>query len=484
MKFGPSKGHPVFIFENFIKDFGLLLILLPFSLFVGTEKLDNYISLFAIGLFSPIKRCIKYFSTYYSIDEYKMSVQTGVFTKKKIEIPLEAITTVDFAQNILHQIFDVYRLKIDNASQTNDFGKTAEISITLGKEQALLVKKLLMSKKNTNEDTVAETGNNDASKSFTIKSKMQDFILLGLFQSKLAYIIGILPVVFGIFSFIVSKITGETDIEKFLDNIEGSFLPPFIILSVLSIYVIGSVSSTILTIIKYYNFRITDRGNSLYIEFGLFTKKTYTLMKEKISGIEVKQSLLMRVFGFATADVFVIGYGDSSEEEGQELAMLYPIFKLNKFENMLLKILPEILLKGTYKKPQKKAFRYFFICPRFIFSVVLLIGTCFSKTWYIIAIAAILVLLAGISVILEYKNTGLLANTNTVSFSGGGFKRHIKYIKTEKIESITEYGFTRKRKKGITSISLGFLSPLRVSDAKVKNVSFEDFRAITSVLKF
>lgn len=484
MKFGPSKGHPLFIFENFVKDFGLLLVLLPFTLFAGVQKSDNYISLIIIGLFSPIKRCIKYFSTYYSIDEYKMSVQTGVFTKKKIEIPLEAITTVDFAQNILHQIFGVYRLKIDNASQTNDFGKSAEISITLGKEQAVLVKKLLMSKKNINEDTVAETDINDVSKNFTIKSKMQDFILLGLFQSKLAYIIGILPVVFGIFSFIVSKITGETDVKKILDNLDGSFFPPFIILSVLSIYVIGLVSSTILTIIKYYNFRITDRGNSLYIEFGLFTKKTYTLMKEKISGIEVKQSLLMRVFGFATADVFVIGYGDSSEEEGQELALLYPLLKLNEFENMLQIILPEIPMKGNYKKPQKKAFRYFFICPRFIFSVALLIGTCFTKTWYIIAIAALLVVLAGISIILEYKNTGFFANPNTVSFSGGGFKRHITYIKTEKIESVSEYGFTRKRKKGITTISLGFLAPLRVSDAKVKNVCFEDFRAISSVLKF
>ena len=87
----------------------------------------------------------------------------------------------------------------------------------------------------------------------------------------------------------------------------------------------------ILTMIKYYGFRITNRENSIFIEYGLLNKKTYTLIKEKISGVSYNQSILMRIFKRGTLEVFAVGYG-SNEEDSQEVAILYPIIKKDRLE--------------------------------------------------------------------------------------------------------------------------------------------------------
>ena len=200
MEFKHRRGHFLIIFEK-ISEIPLLLVSIIFSAFLlNTFDTQALIPVVAI-LFSPILKLINYFFTYYTLTEEHLIVESGVLNKKRTELPFSTITTVDLSQNILYQIFGVYKIKVDNASQTNEIANQSKINLTLKKEEAIQFKKII-------------TGNytdavNNQHESGAIKGEIGDFIKLGLLQSKAAYIMSIIAIIGSLTSFIIPFIKGR-----------------------------------------------------------------------------------------------------------------------------------------------------------------------------------------------------------------------------------------------------------------------------------
>lgn len=489
MKFGPTRGSILLIFEHFIKNFGLLLLLLFVTIWKGPEIVLDNIQFVILVFINPIGVFVKYLLTKYSIDEEKMIIQSGFFVKKTMEIPLKAITTVDLSQNLLFQIFQVYKIKADNSSQTNDTAKQAEVVLALKKEDAFYVKTLLESKGDLQKEEKIITNNEVLQP--VINSTVSDFILLGVLQSKLLYILTTFSAVFGGGTYVLSILFDNADPSAWIEKLVNMFSPAEgISILVIMAYLLGTVCSAVITAVRYYNYTVKDRKDALLVEFGLFTKKSYTLNKDKISGVTIKQSILMRIFGYCTVEVFIIGYGDKSEGDSNELSILYPITKLNQVNHILNEILPEMSFERNYHKSEKGSLRYFFFCFRMFFAIgiILGVGTAViieNKNVYMLAILGasfVLLLITIISVFLEYKNSGIYANSKVVSICSGILAKQMTFIKTDKIESVSEKTSPWKKRKGFTTIKFGFLAPLRVSNIKARNVSYVQYEEVNSVL--
>lgn len=489
MKFGPTRGNILLIFEHFIKDFGLLLLLLIVTIWKGPEIVLQNIQFVILVFINPIGVLVKYLLTKYSIDEEKMIVQSGFFVKKTMEIPLKAITTVDLSQNLLFQIFKVYKIKADNSSQTNDTAKQAEVVLALRKEDAFYVKTLLESKGDL-QDVENNITNNEVLQP-VINSTVSDFILLGILQSKLLYILTTFSAIFGGGTYVFSVLFENSDPSEWIEKIVNMFSPAVgITILVIMSYIFATICSAVITAVRYYNYTVKDRNDALLVEFGLFTKKSYTLKKNKISGVTIKQSILMRIFGYCSVEVFIIGYGDKSEGDSNELSILYPITKLNQVNYILNEILPEMSFERNYHKSEKGSLRYFFFCFRMLFAIGIILGVGIAiiienRNTYMIAILGasfVVLLLTIISVCLEYWNSGIYANAKVVSICSGILAKQMIFIKTKKIESVSENTNPWKKRKGFTTIKLGFLAPLRVSNVKARNVSYRQYEEVNSML--
>ena len=490
MKFGPTRGSILLIFEHFVKDFGLLLLLLLITIWKGPQIVIANIQFVALVFINPISVLVKYLFTNYGIDDEKMIIKSGLFVKKTMEIPLKAITTVDLSQNLLFQIFSVYKIKADNSSQTNDLAKQAEVVLALKKEDAFYVKSLMESKGDINEQEATKKQNDDVLQP-VISCTASDFILLGILQSKLLYIITTFSAVFAGGTYIFSLLFEEVDTSALIEKIMNVFSPAMgIAILIVVVYILGAVSSAIITVFRYYNYTVKNRKDALIVEFGLFTKKSYTLKKEKISGVTIKQSILMRIFGYCSVEVFIIGYGDSSEGNNKELSILYPISKLNQVNQILDEILPDMNFERNYNKSEKRSLRYFFFCFRMFVAIgtiaaVIIEGILINANVYqveILGASFALLILTIISVYLEYSNSGIYANSMVVSICSGILAKKMTFIKTEKIESLSQTTNTWKQRKGFMNIKLGFLAPLRVANIKAKNITYKQFEAVNQVL--
>lgn len=495
MKFGPTKGSFLIIFEHFIRDFGFLLLLLVLVVFKGPEVLLENGGFFLVVFISPFVTISKYLFTKYSIDDDKMIIDSGLFVKKKMEIPLKAITTVDLSQNILFQICKVYKVKADNASQTNDNAKQAEVVMVLKRDEAMQVKVLLESKGNhliteEEKEKTALVRQKEEQIPPIITCTVSDFILLGILQSKQLYILTTLSSIYGGFYFLYALFFEGTDPTSFLNKNFQFLKSAFgIIVLVLVIYLFGAIASSVVTAVRYYGYTVKDRRDALLVDFGLFTKKHYTLTKEKISGITIKQSVLMRIFGYCTVEVFIIGYGDTDGKE-KESSLLHPIAKLSQVNTILEEILPDMSFEREYHKSEKGTLHYYFFTPRVFFVIGAIIATSVilissgMNIWIpaAIGIFAALIIVTIISVYLEYLNAGIYANEKVVSICNGILAKQMIFVKTGNIESVSEITNHLKKKKGYTSIKLGFLGPVRVAHIKAKNVTYERYNEVAKVL--
>ncbi|QNU68417.1 PH domain-containing protein [Ruminiclostridium herbifermentans] len=470
MDFKHRRGHFLIIFEK-ISEIPILLLSIIFSAFLlNTFDTQALIPVVAI-LLSPISKLVNYFFTYYTLTQEHLIVESGVFNKKRIELPFSTITAVDLSQNILYQIFGVYKIKVDNASQTNEAANQSKINLTLKKEEAIQFKKIITG-------NFIETAN-EQHELAAIKGEISDFIKLGLLQSKAAYIMSILAIVGSLSSLIIPFIEGK---------VEGALLAALIITIIIIVYLTAVIMSIVKAVIKYYAFSVWADEETLKVQYGLLNKKSFSLQKSKINGIILKQNLLMRIFKLYSAEVIVIGYGDKSEEGGTEKAIIFPIAKKEKIKEIVNIVLPEYSLDYKLCKPERKAIRYFFISPMFIFAVICVIcavaAAIIIENYIVIAAALVFLAFSVAHTIQKYINAGISVGESNIVLSSGAFSKRVAIIKTKSIESITSTGSIFKRRKGFVSIRLGFVAPLRVANISSLNLPINQFELLEGVLKY
>lgn len=489
MTFGPKRGHIMFIFERLFRDFGLLIVYLLLYLIIrDVQILYDNIALAVIAFLMPVKRLIEYLTTYYTIDHEKLTVKSGLFKKQLQEIPLANITAVDFTQPLIMQIAKAYSIHVENAVS---LGNAAEgsVKIVLGAEDAVTVKKLLLAKQES-YDVQVETPDALA----TYRASVVDILLMGFLQVSLVSILiqsmAFLGIASGFLAGIIENSKG-TAAERVVMMIISNFGPVLLLQAAAVFLVLSFMIGTLISFVKYYGFRITDRGNSLFVEYGLITRKTHTVMKDKISGLVYNQSLMMRIIKRGSLSVFAAGYGAIDEDKQEETVLLYPVTAEAELYSFLEAVLPGFADEPVYEKAPGKALPYYFLCFRFIAAVLLLAGSLLIPAGFVIIrqcavmIAGFLMIIAVASVIMEGRNSAVSPDTKMIVMRNGGFRRKTTLLVRSKVEFAEDIASERKRRRtGAATLKVGILAPNQYSTCKVRNMKIEAIDAVRGGLLY
>ena len=90
-------------------------------------------------LIAPVLRLIQYLTTRYSIAGERLIIESGLFQKKRRELPLANITTVDFTQSLIFQMAGVYAVHVDTNSSIGS-GDSGQVKMVLNGKDAIFVK--------------------------------------------------------------------------------------------------------------------------------------------------------------------------------------------------------------------------------------------------------------------------------------------------------------------------------------------------------
>ncbi len=104
------------------------------------------------------------------------------------------------------------------------------------------------------------------------------------------------------------------------------------------------VASAIGEMLRIYGFEIENSPKALLIKRGLLTETLSSVQKDRIYGLGVDQTILQRIFGFATLKIYVMGdafKGDRQNDTEVGELILHPCIELAGINTFLNVVLPE-----------------------------------------------------------------------------------------------------------------------------------------------
>jgi putative membrane protein len=277
----------------------LIPVLLVF-LVGGAKDKGSYILMGVIGiaLLSMVYSIINFFKTYFYIENNELVLQSGVFQRKKTSIPFERIQSINFEQNIIHQLFSVLKIKIDTAgSEKSEFEFHA-----IEEQKAQELRDLILTQKNQNHTFSTSEQEADANDDGSMVFKpimtlgITDLFKLGFTENHIKSIGLILVFFFWIYQNLQEV---GVDVDEYSEDIPEWEWNGTIIITLVAIMMIVSVFiSLIRTVVTHFDLQFLRSRHGFKVVSGLFTKKETSAADHKIQYISWSDNLLKRWIGF------------------------------------------------------------------------------------------------------------------------------------------------------------------------------------------
>lgn len=450
--FNPQKLHPISYITGIIdvikQNIFTFIILVGFNIWnFDFTEIRHYIgpSIFLfIFILTFIHQFLEIKVTRYWIENDQFIVTSGWLNKKRKELNLSRIQSLDTTQGLINQIVGGVSLQIKTPSDG------IELATITKKQSEFIEQTIRMRQKELNNDTQEYSINDEADENelkteqYNASPSVTESNSEHVFNMSLTSLIlmamtsGAIGVAFAAVSPIVGAFQDIIPWDKWTSNLWHWVNSVLIIVLfvVVSILIISYVLGTIITIIRYYNYKVVQQGNHLKISYGLFNVKNLTVPTDRLQAVLEKQSFLRKIFGYTSIHFIItsdmdIESKDDASDNGK--IMILPFIRQKEAYEIIGKLVPEMKFKKVENIMPWNGFHRHFFIPSIIVLILASIGTYFWSAWsFFIALMIIIVMMS--HAYIYVKNAGLVIENGEITLkrvSTFGFQTY--YFKTDKI---------------------------------------------------
>lgn len=156
-----------------------------------------------------------------------------------------------------------------------------------------------------------------------------------------------IPILFSLYFKVDEIFDMEKEVGVFLSKIFSSWISGLFVVGGLVIFsfIVGLIS----TYIRYGKYEIYSDEKFIYIQKGVLTEMRFSIAKERVQAIEIRQTLVKRWLGLA--EVRLVSAGIQSEDaEKLDVNSLYPFLPYQRAIGMMKELLPMYQLTDNVKK--------------------------------------------------------------------------------------------------------------------------------------
>lgn len=384
-----------------------------------------------------IYNIIVWAKTFITIEGNTIVIQRNTINSKVNTFGIKNISNVNLEQNIFERIIGTYKIKIDTDSLST--ANSTDIEIVLSKKNAYDFKNKVISLMNSEKLKNIQV---DKSNMGDIEIENESYLEDENIEYDIVYSVNdVLKHCFynlSIFGFIfnVAMVCFVVFISIKVDGSEG-----FVAVGLIAITSCISILKFFVgDLFKYYKFSIKREKDKLYISYGLFRIKKFTVPIDRINALNIKQSAISRVFKRYQSDIVTIGVGDNDTEGSQ---ILLSSNKEDFIKNMKI-LLPELSLDEDLKLERESKNHHIIkianiiigmsICS-LILVAIYMVDTTVPWTIYLLVDLFIFLILV-LFTYLSYITRGVYMGEENMAVSWGIFAKKISIIKYEKVQYI------------------------------------------------
>ncbi len=473
----PSEGvlrrlHPLTLLLRFAKSIPALAIAILSSTAAvpdGQQRFQNFImlGLSAAYAFVAVPLIIAHFLKFsYRITPREIIIRSGVFRRRKRNIPLERIQNVAIERSLLPRLAGLSSVKIMTAGSAEAEGVLEYTSQSV----ALDIRDLVRKGSQVIQPDVAFSDTEPATGQLLVDMPLRRVFLAGAFRFSLVYIAIIFSAVAYAQQF---NSTVEQAVMDWLLSNGGTNLVMDVpkmwgiaVFAVVLAIVLAWISGIVATVVRFYRYRLRRMEDKLVRSHGLLTLQEATIPLKRIQALIVRSNPLMRAFGWFRIELQTIGY-DVSRRGGN---MAIPLARLDEIAQVGPRIRP-FELPESYEHVSPLAIRRTFLrYVRALIVVLLPLGLWLGSAalWGLSTLP-----LLGVMAWLQYRNHGYVVGADTVYIRHGVFKQKIWVVPFERLQTFRVNGTWFQRRLGLCTVTpdtagAGVLRYPRVVDLPTK----------------
>ena len=336
-----GRLHPLTLALLLVNTLRGLLIPALIVLFTGSERTLGILLFLFLGL-GLIPALIRYFTFTYRIESGELITRQGILERTERHIPLARVQDVRFEQGIMHRMLKVVDVHIETAG-----GKGAEASLSvLSKADADALRRAVFeqARLRTPESAATPLAPGDMTPTEVIrKLSTRELLLAGLTSNRILYPLTIILVAWQqLMDDILPKRVYER-ITSFLGNfierwVSAGDHPSWAGILVLAVLVIlaGMVLSAVGSVLLFYGFTLSRRGEDLHRTYGLITRRASSLPRRRIQLLRIEATWLRRLLRLVTLRADTAGSQPAEQQAGNEgRDVLVPVVRREEVDALL-----------------------------------------------------------------------------------------------------------------------------------------------------
>ncbi|MDP1418211.1 PH domain-containing protein [Peribacillus simplex] len=480
-----KRYNPLLMLFNFCKLIrnSIFFVIYFFVIKAGSESTfityGRIVFFIAFGL-TLISIILKWFTHKFELDNRSFHLYKGIFSKSERTIPFSEIQNVNRHTSLFHRIFKVTSVNFETGIAGGDADVRFEV---ISQKEADRMESHMKSTVQEELATIhaseykdiasveAEVKKGISNRTNHYKPTKKDIIKASF--TSLSFLV-LIPLISSFYFKINEIFHVENEAVGIFEKLIGSW---WMVTFIIIVLVIASITFGIVrTFLKYGNYQVSSDHDRIYITKGLIDETAFSISKEKVQAIEIKQSIMKRILGLAEVKLTSAG-GLSSEEDTLEINSLYPYLPVKRAYEMVSEILPFYEITQKMTPLPIKSFWVRILWPSWLWIIATVFLLYFKptvleveETWWMLS--AILLIIIFVSRLLDFFNTFYILNDHFIQFKKGSMATSLFVSKRDKIIEVNVTRNIIQKMLGLASIgTINRAKP--VHHAGINHVSIE-----------
>lgn len=392
----PQKLHPISylsgVIEAIKQNFVLIIIFLVFNLdsfdFTNPKSYIYPGIILTIFIITFIYHALVVYKTKYWIENDHFIMDYGIITKKRKELNIRRIQTIDTSQGVIHQIIGGVKLQIKTPSDGVELDTVSKVQSEHIRNTIKQLQNDEQHEMTQNVEQVLQEEQEDINTStphkVLYKLSVQQLLLMAMTSGAIGIALATLTPIIGSFSEVIPwKLLSEK-----VANISQAIFVIVLLIAALTL-IISYIIGTLIVFIRYYNYTLSAHNDQLTIKYGLLNVKNITVPTNRVQAILEKQSFVRKLFGM-TSITFITTSDNKAENDDTTMAdgnvLILPFIKLDVAYSMLQDLVPSFEFKSASPIMPKRAFHRYFIKEIVMLLMIGAVISYFWTTWIMIPI--------------------------------------------------------------------------------------------------
>lgn len=402
---------------------------------------------------------VKYFSFRYRIERGELITQQGLVEKRQRNIPLERIQEISIEQGVLHRLLGVVDAKIETGSGS---GAEARLSVITRAEADRLRQAVFAGKAAESVQTEVSPTEAIAEPETTIirRLSLKDLTVAGLTSNHLLSALVLAGAIWNFADDLLPKTIYEKTGKLIVGEARhlaaqgtGTTLLVFF-LGLVALAAIGMVFSIIGSVVLFYGFTFSRKGNDLQRRYGLLTQRSSSLPRRRIQVLEIEEKALRRLFGWATLRADTSGRDQNRKDDNHGRDVLLPIVRSRDVDELLPSLFPDFAEDNSnWRQASDKAVRRETTEAAMVCLVLAIALFIWQGSW-IAALPLLIVPVFYLAQAISYRHLGYALGQNYFRTRRGWLGRSTHIVPINKIQAVEVHQTPFDRWWGMASLNV------------------------------